>query len=67
MPPVLAGHRLRLRPPTEADLPFLLALANDPVLPGYPRFAPPKTEGQGRGWPACRWVLRGGCVGVDVS
>ena len=38
MPPELRGKRVVLRAPAEADLPFLMAFANDPDLRGWLRF-----------------------------
>jgi RimJ/RimL family protein N-acetyltransferase len=50
MPPILVGKGITLRAPTEDDLPFLLAFANDPDLRGYLRFATPMTENHERAW-----------------
>jgi RimJ/RimL family protein N-acetyltransferase len=50
MPPPLEGARVRLRAPAEADLPFLLAFANDPDLRGWLRFTFPATEDAERRW-----------------
>ncbi|MEA3201722.1 MAG: hypothetical protein QOE90_3150 [Thermoplasmata archaeon] len=44
MPPELRGERVVLRAPTERDVPFLLAFANDPDLRGWLRFTMPTTE-----------------------
>jgi RimJ/RimL family protein N-acetyltransferase len=50
MPPALVGPRITLRPPTESDIPYLLAFANDEELRGYLRFAMPMTESSERAW-----------------
>lgn len=42
--PVLDGEKVRLRPPTEADLDFAHAFANDEELRGWLRFWKPTTE-----------------------
>ena len=50
MPPTLEGEKVRLRAPGKADLPLLLAVANDPGLRGWLRFERPKTESEERAW-----------------
>jgi len=50
VPPELRGKRVVLRAPAEADLPFLLAFANDPDLRGWLRFTMPTTQEHERRW-----------------
>ncbi len=50
MLPVLRGQRVVLRAPTQDDVPFLLAFANDPDLRGWLRFAFPTTEEMESRW-----------------
>lgn len=48
--PILDGKRVRLRAPSESDLPFLLRFANDQELRGWLRFWRPTTEAEELAW-----------------
>lgn len=50
MPPTLRGPRLVLRPPTEADLPWLVRFANDESIRGWLRFERPITTASEAAW-----------------
>jgi RimJ/RimL family protein N-acetyltransferase len=50
MPPLLRGARVTLRPPTERDIEFSLAFANDEDLRGWLRFWRPTGEEEERAW-----------------